>query len=126
MLFQSDALCPGVTVFDNVAYGLRLWRMPADVIRARVRQTLPPVEIGDADEMARRRPTALSGGQQERVALARALMVEPRVLPGPCRAATAGCRDAARCARRCRASRRGRSGRWAIVPSVRSPARRLP
>ncbi len=80
MVFQSYALWPHMTVFDNVAYGLRLKRMPADVVRARVGQALALVEIGDVDEMARRRPAALSGGQQQRVALARALVVEPRVL----------------------------------------------
>jgi len=80
MVFQSYALWPHMTVFDNVAYGLRMKRLPADVIRTRVRDALALVEIGDVDEMARRRPTALSGGQQQRVALARALVVEPRVL----------------------------------------------
>ncbi|HXJ84794.1 MAG TPA: ABC transporter ATP-binding protein [Candidatus Methylomirabilis sp.] len=80
MVVQNYALWPHMTVFDNVAYGLRLRRVPADAIRSRVRQALALVEIGEVDEMARRRPTALSGGQQQRVALARALVVEPRVL----------------------------------------------
>ena len=80
MVFQSYALWPHMTVFDNVAYGLRMKRLPAHVIRTRVRDALALVEIGDVDEMARRRPSALSGGQQQRVALARALVVEPRVL----------------------------------------------
>ncbi len=80
MVFQSYALWPHMTVFDNVAYGLRMKRVAADAIRTRVRDALALVEIGDVDEMARRRPAALSGGQQQRVALARALVVEPRVL----------------------------------------------
>src|SRR6266536_2715088 len=80
MVFQSYALWPHMTVFDNVAYGLRLRRVPAGAVRTRVRQALQLVEIGDADEIALRKPTALSGGQQQRVALARALVVEPRVL----------------------------------------------
>jgi len=80
MVFQSYALWPHMTVFDNVAYGLRLRRVPAGAVRTRVRQALQLVEIGDADEVALRKPTALSGGQQQRVALARALVVEPRVL----------------------------------------------
>src|SRR5262245_19792272 len=80
MVFQNYALWPHMTVWDNVAYGLRMKREPADSIRTRVRDALALVEIGDVDEMVRRRPTALSGGQQQRVALARALVVEPRVL----------------------------------------------
>ncbi len=80
MVFQSYALWPHMTVFDNVAYGLRLKRVPADAIQTRVTAALRLVEIGDAHDIARRRPTALSGGQQQRVALARALVVEPRVL----------------------------------------------
>ena len=81
MVFQSYALWPHMTVFDNVAYGLRLKRVPdgRDPRRA-CGDALALVEIGEVDEMARRRPTALSGGQQQRVALARALVVEPRVL----------------------------------------------
>ena len=80
MVFQSYALWPHMTVFDNVAYGLRLRRVAGDEMRARVRSALALVEIGDVDSVARRKPAALSGGQQQRVALARALVVEPRVL----------------------------------------------
>jgi ABC-type Fe3+/spermidine/putrescine transport system ATPase subunit len=80
MVFQSYALWPHMTVFDNVAYGLRRQRVPRAQIAERVRATLALVEIGDVDEVGRRKPGALSGGQQQRVALARALVVEPRVL----------------------------------------------
>jgi len=80
MVFQSYALWPHMTVFDNVAYGLRLKRVPATEVRRRVMDALELVEIGDVEPIARRKPGALSGGQQQRVALARALVVEPRVL----------------------------------------------
>jgi iron(III) transport system ATP-binding protein len=80
MVFQNYALWPHMTVFDNVAYGLRLRRVGAVDVRRRVLDTLALVEIGDVEAMSRRRPGALSGGQQQRVALARALVVEPRVL----------------------------------------------
>jgi ABC-type Fe3+/spermidine/putrescine transport system ATPase subunit len=80
MVFQSYALWPHMTVFDNVAYGLRLRRLPAGEIGRRVRDALALVEIGDVEAVARRKPAALSGGQQQRVALARAIVVEPRVL----------------------------------------------
>jgi ABC-type Fe3+/spermidine/putrescine transport system ATPase subunit len=80
MVFQSYALWPHMTVFDNVAYGLRMRRRPREQIRERVRAALALVEIGDVEAVAARKPGALSGGQQQRVALARALVVEPRVL----------------------------------------------
>jgi ABC-type Fe3+/spermidine/putrescine transport system ATPase subunit len=80
MVFQSYALWPHMTVFDNVAYGLRLRRRPRNEIRERVLASLALVEIGDVESVAQRKPGALSGGQQQRVALARALVVEPRVL----------------------------------------------
>ena len=80
MVFQSYALWPHMTVFDNVAYGLRLQRVPRPEIEARVYAALALVEIGDVATVAPRKPGALSGGQQQRVALARALVVEPRVL----------------------------------------------
>jgi ABC-type Fe3+/spermidine/putrescine transport system ATPase subunit len=80
MVFQSYALWPHMTVFDNVAYGLRLKRQPRPEIARRVCEALALVEIGDVEAVAARKPGALSGGQQQRVALARALVVEPRVL----------------------------------------------
>jgi len=80
MVFQNYALWPHMSVFDNVAYGLRRKRVPSADIRRRVLAALDLVEIGDAAGIAARKPGALSGGQQQRVALARALVVEPRVL----------------------------------------------
>ncbi len=80
MVFQNYALWPHMSVFDNVAYGLRLRRVPDGEIRARVEKVLDLVEIGQLEGVMRRKPSELSGGQQQRVAVARALVVEPRVL----------------------------------------------
>ena len=80
MVFQQYALWPHMSVFDNVAYGLRLRKVPAAEVRARVEEVLHLVEIGQIAGVMQRRPGELSGGQQQRVALARALVVEPRVL----------------------------------------------
>jgi ABC-type Fe3+/spermidine/putrescine transport system ATPase subunit len=80
MVFQSYALWPHMTVFDNVAYGLRLRKLPDADVRRRVERVLDLVEIGRIAGVLERRPAELSGGQQQRVALARALVVEPRVL----------------------------------------------
>jgi ABC-type Fe3+/spermidine/putrescine transport system ATPase subunit len=80
MVFQNYALWPHMTIFENVAYGLRLHKVPEAEIRRRVLQVLELVEIGGLSDVETRRPAALSGGQQQRVALARALVVEPKVL----------------------------------------------
>jgi iron(III) transport system ATP-binding protein len=77
MVFQSYALFPHMNVYDNVAYGLRAHRIPRAVTRDRVHQALTMMEL---NEFAWRRPHELSGGQQQRVALARSLVIEPRVL----------------------------------------------
>src|SRR5260370_32554727 len=58
MVFQNYALWPHMTVFDNVAYGLRLKRLPREQIRRRALQALPPVEVGDVEAGARREPRA--------------------------------------------------------------------
>ena len=77
MVFQSYALWPHLTVFDNVAFGLRERKVPRDEINRRVAAALDQVELKDAET---RRPSQLSGGQQQRVALARTLVIQPRVL----------------------------------------------
>jgi iron(III) transport system ATP-binding protein len=77
MIFQSYAVWPHKTVFDNVAFGLKLRRRPQLEIRDRVGRMLDLVRLGD---LAARYPGELSGGQQQRVALARALVVEPDIL----------------------------------------------
>ena len=77
MVFQSYALFPHYNVFDNVAYGLKLRKMPKDEIQEKVTNILKLVELSD---MEQRMTNQLSGGQQQRVALARALVVEPGVL----------------------------------------------
>ena len=74
---QSYALLPHYNVFDNVAYGLKLRKVPKDEIRERVMRILDLVELNG---MEARMTNQLSGGQQQRVALARALVIEPSVL----------------------------------------------
>ena len=77
MVFQSYALFPHMNVYDNVAYGLKLRKVPKEEIRERVMSILSLVKL---DGMELRMTNQLSGGQQQRVALARALVVEPGVL----------------------------------------------
>jgi spermidine/putrescine transport system ATP-binding protein len=77
MVFQSYALFPHLSVFDNVAFGLRRRKVPDAEARARVGTALELVRLTGYD---RRGPGELSGGQQQRVALARALVCEPTVL----------------------------------------------
>lgn len=77
MVFQSYALLPHYNVFDNVAYGLKIRKLPKEEIRKKVLEILDLVELGG---MESRMTNQLSGGQQQRVALARALVLEPGVL----------------------------------------------
>ena len=77
LVFQSYALWPHRTVFDNVAYGLKLRGTPTAEIKSRVEKTLGQIGLGD---LATRYPHQLSGGQQQRVAIARALVYEPPVI----------------------------------------------
>ncbi len=77
MVFQSYALLPHYNIFDNVAYGLKLRKMPKDVIKEKVTNILGLVGL---EGMEDRMTNQLSGGQQQRVALARALVIEPGVL----------------------------------------------
>jgi iron(III) transport system ATP-binding protein len=77
LVFQSYALWPHRTVFQNVAYGLQLRRRPVAEIRTRVAAVLEQIGLSG---LADRHPHQLSGGQQQRVALARALVYDPRLL----------------------------------------------
>lgn len=77
MVFQGYALFPHLSVFENVAYGLRMRSVGRAEISDRVKYALSLVKLGD---YANRRPRQLSGGQQQRVAIARALVIDPKVL----------------------------------------------
>jgi len=77
LVFQNYALFPHLTVFDNVAFGLRLRKAGSAEIARRVTQMLSLVDLPDLGE---RYPAQLSGGQQQRVAIARSLVLEPRLL----------------------------------------------
>jgi ABC-type Fe3+/spermidine/putrescine transport system ATPase subunit len=77
MIFQSYAIWPHMTVYQNVAYGLKFHGVTRAEAERKVRQMLGVVKL---DHLADRYPGELSGGQQQRVALARALVVEPKIL----------------------------------------------
>lgn len=76
-VFQSYALFPHMTVFENVAFGLRMQKVPNSDIEPRVLEALRMVRLED---MAQRKPHQLSGGQQQRIAIARAVVNKPKVL----------------------------------------------
>jgi putative spermidine/putrescine transport system ATP-binding protein len=77
LVFQSYALFPHLSAFENVAFGLRLRKVPSAELRDRVTEALRSVGLED---FAERLPANLSGGQQQRVALARAIVLRPRLL----------------------------------------------
>ena len=77
MVFQNYAIFPHMSVFDNVAFGLKQRKVPAAEIEKSVVEILDVVKIGHLKD---RMPTQLSGGQQQRVALARAIVIHPQVL----------------------------------------------
>ncbi|MDO6784938.1 ABC transporter ATP-binding protein [Neptunomonas phycophila] len=77
MVFQSYALFPNMTVFDNIAFGLKMKKMAADQIAADVAKVIALVDLQGKEQHY---PHQLSGGQRQRVALARALVVRPRIL----------------------------------------------
>ncbi|MER1999738.1 MAG: ABC transporter ATP-binding protein [Lysinibacillus sp.] len=77
MVFQSYALFPNLTVYENIAFGLMTKKMPKDDIKKAVNEMLTLVGL---EEKIHAYPHELSGGQQQRVALARAIIVKPRVL----------------------------------------------
>jgi multiple sugar transport system ATP-binding protein len=77
MVFQSYAVFPHLTVFDNIAFGLRMRKVDRARVRERVERAADLVELG---ELLGRYPAQLSGGQRQRVAVARAIVMEPAVL----------------------------------------------
>lgn len=76
MVFQNYALYPHMTVFDNMAFGLKLHKVPKDEIKRRVVETARTLDI---EHLLDRKPKALSGGQRQRVALGRAIVRNPKV-----------------------------------------------
>ncbi len=77
LVFQSYALWPHMTVYDNVAFGLKIKKVHAANIKKKVERSLELMRIGELDK---RYPTELSGGQQQRVAIARSIATDPKVL----------------------------------------------
>ena len=77
MMFQSYALFPHLTIYENICYGLRLKKLQKSELQDRTKKVLELMQLGG---MENRFPSQVSGGQQQRVALARAIVIEPRVL----------------------------------------------
>ena len=78
MVFQNYALYPHMTVYDNMAFGLKLRKLPHKEIDQRVREA---ADILGLEDLLSRKPKALSGGQRQRVAMGRAIVREPKVVP---------------------------------------------
>lgn len=76
-VFQKYALFPYLNIYDNIAFGLKLKKLPKDVIDEKVRHVL---DVVDLEGFERRRVHTLSGGQQQRVAIARAIAVNPEII----------------------------------------------
>ena len=77
MVFQNYALFPHMTVFENIAYGLRIRRESDEQVKEKVARIMTLIGL---EGLADRQPRQLSGGQQQRVSLARAMVMEPKVL----------------------------------------------
>jgi multiple sugar transport system ATP-binding protein len=110
MVFQNYALYPHMTIFDNIAFGLKLAKKPKDFIQQTVTKTAQSLGL---DKMLDRKPGALSGGQRQRVALGRAIVRDPRrcsSLTSPYRTWTPRC--GCTCARRFRDFTRSSQRRW--------------
>ena len=78
IVFQSYALFPTMTVYQNIAFGLQVKKVSPDIIKAKVHEVAKKIKI--SDQQLQRNVSELSGGQQQRVALARALVLEPKIL----------------------------------------------
>jgi multiple sugar transport system ATP-binding protein len=76
MVFQNYALYPHMTVFDNMAFGLKIRKVPKEIIKQKVEEA---AKILDLEKLLDRKPKALSGGQRQRVAMGRAIVREPKV-----------------------------------------------
>ena len=81
MVFQNYALYPHLSVYDNMAFALKLRKMPKDEINKKVKEA---AKILDLDHLLDRKPKALSGGQRQRVALGRAIVRNPKVFKFRC------------------------------------------
>ena len=77
MIFQQYSLFPNMSVFENIAFGLKMQKISQDEIESRVAESIKMVELNGKEKQY---PSQLSGGQQQRVALARAIVVRPKVL----------------------------------------------
>ena len=77
MVFQSYALYPHLSVYDNMAFGLKLKKVPKDVIDEKVKYA---AKILDLEKLLDRKPKALSGGQRQRIIIARCLVVTPKII----------------------------------------------
>lgn len=78
MVFQSYALFPTMTVYDNIAFGMKVQKLPKTEIDKKIREVAKKIKI--TDEQLMKNVSELSGGQQQRVALARAIVLEPKIL----------------------------------------------
>ena len=76
-VFQKYALFPYLNIYDNIAFGLKMKKVPKEVIREKVKKVL---EVGDLEGFEKRKISTLSGGQQQRVAIARALALHPKIM----------------------------------------------
>ena len=90
MVFQSYALYPHLTVYDNMAFGLKLKKVPKEVIDEKVKYA---AKILDLEKLLDRKPKALSGGQRQRVAMGRAIVREPKVFLMDEQIGRASCRE---------------------------------
>lgn len=78
MVFQSYALFPTMSVYENIAFGLKVKKTPKDEIHHKVQEVAKKIDLGE--DQLRKNVAALSGGQQQRVALARAIVLNPKIL----------------------------------------------